>query len=284
MVASSAAIVLLGGCKGSDLGGRGARDTGSILQVFAPPTPQEAVAWATDPYDADKRARGMLLLVNAPWGGERVYLDLYRAALTDGDPGVRAVAVRGLALHGSPDDVPAILDQFASKDRILRAECARALQRLHNPVAIDPLIKSLSIRNEPEAVIRASAATALGQYAQGKVLDALIGALNDRDLGVNRAAQDSLRVLTGRDHGFDVRDWVAWRKESSDPFAGRTAYVYPVFHRDPTWYEAILPFWKPPNEIAAAPVGMTKPVGAGAALPAGTESAPNADDPGSAKN
>lgn len=255
----------LTGCRGSDLGGKGAQDSGSLLGDFlAPPTPQEAAAWATDQYDADKRARGMLMLANAPFGGERVYLDLYRAALNDGDPGVRAVAVRGLALHGSPDDVPAIVEQFQSKDRNLRWECARALQRLHNPVAVDPLTKALEVKAEPEGVIRTASAIALGQYAQGKSLDALIGALDDRDLSVNRAAQDSLRTLTGQDFGLDVRRWVAWRKESDAPFAGQTAYVYPVFSRDPEWYEVILPFWKPPNEIAASPVGMTRPVGPGA--------------------
>ena len=37
----------------------------SILTAFAPPTPQEAAQWAIDPFDADKRYRGTLLLANA---------------------------------------------------------------------------------------------------------------------------------------------------------------------------------------------------------------------------
>ncbi|HVZ94246.1 MAG TPA: HEAT repeat domain-containing protein [Phycisphaerales bacterium] len=272
------AMVILGGCKASDMGGKGAKETDTIFEMFSPPTPAEAAAWAADPYDADKRARGILMLANAPWGGERVYVDLYRAAVNDGDPGVRAVAVRALSLHGSPEDVAVIVEQLPSNDRLLRWEAARALQRLHHPDAIDPLIQAIDPKHETDEAIRAECATALGQYAEGKVLDALISAMGDHDLGVNRAALESLRTLTGADHGYDVRAWVAWRGEVEQPFAGRTAYIYPVFHRDPTWVEKILPFWKPPNEIAAAPVGMTNPVGAGPSASTGSGE-PASDQP-----
>lgn len=266
MTVAAAALMAGGllGCRASDLGLRGAQPSNSIFQVFAPPTPAEAAAWAVDPYDADKRSRGLLLLANAPFGGEGVYLDMYRAALQDGDPGVRAIAVRALALHGGGEDGPRIVEQFGTKDAGLRLECARALQRLHHPDAIDPLIKATSEREESDSLVRAASATALGQYAEGKVLDALIAAIDDRDLGVNRAAQDSLRTLTGEDFEFDVRRWVAWREETTAPFARRGTYVYPVFRRDPTVVEWIFPWWSPPNEIAAAPAGMTDggPIGA----------------------
>lgn len=231
----------------------------SLLQLISPPTPAEAVAWAADPYDADKRYRGILLLANAPWGGERVYLELYRAAIKDGDPAVRSAAVRGLALHGEPEDVPLILGQLSDPDRLLRWECARALQRIHNPVAVTDLIKRADADVEPEAEVRAAIASALGQYPESRVLEALVDALSDRDLAVNVAARDSLRVLTGQDFVYNLRAWVAWRKETADPFAGKGQYIYPVFYRDPTWLEAITPFYTPPNEVAAAPAGLGPP-------------------------
>lgn len=235
----------------------------SVFGMFSPPTPAEAAAWATDQYDADKRYRGMLLLANAPFGGEPVYVEMYTKAATDEDPSVRAAAIRGLALHGSPEDVPTILAQLGDKDRLLRWECARALQRVHNPVAVPPLIKLLEEKNEPEAMVRSAAADALGQYAEARVLEGLITALRDRDLAVNDAGRRSLRTLTGQDFGQNFRAWVAWRRATGgaavgggDPFAGRQAYIYPVFHRNKSWLEWVAPIYRPPNEIASTPVGL----------------------------
>lgn len=235
---------------------RGTQQPDSLMTLIAQPTPAEAVAWSIDPYDADKRYRGTLLLANAPFGGEPIYVEMYQRALSDADSSVRAAAVRGLALHGNPEHVTSILPMLTDPDRLLRWEAARALQRLHNPAAIPPLLQRLFERSEPEAQVRASVASALGQYADARVLEALFAALGDRDLTVNRAAQESLRTLTGQDFGINMRAWVSWRKVAADPFAGRTAYVYPVFYRDKNWVETILPFWTPPNEISASPVGL----------------------------
>lgn len=252
---------LLAGCASNNAAAKnGNQQPDSIFSLMAPPTPAEAVAWSIDPYDADKRYRGILLLVNAPFGGEPIYVEMYQQALRDSDSSVRAAAVRGLAMHGSPEDVPLILPMLNDPDHLLRWEVARALQRLHNPEAIKPLLEHLFERNEPEAQVRASVASALGQYADTRVLEALFAALGDRDLNVNLAALDSLRTLTGQDFGLNIRSWIAWRKNSEDPFFGRTAYIFPVFYRDKTFLEMIVPFWAPPNEIAASPVGLDDPV------------------------
>lgn len=226
------------------------------MQVFAPPTPEEAARWAVDPFNADNRARGTLLLANAPWGGEDVYVRLYREQIKDADPLVKAVAVRALAMHGSPEDVPTIAGLMSQSEKYLRWECARALQRLHNPVAIKPLTERLNTKNEQEASVREAAASALGQYADRAAFDALVAALDDRDLAVASAARRSLSTLTGRDLGEDVRPWVAYSKESGDLFAGRKTYQYPIFERDPDWLEYVVPFLKPPNEKPGVPVGL----------------------------
>jgi HEAT repeat protein len=249
-----AALALVGtGCESR---GKKARESTSIIQLFAPPTPQEAARMAVDPFDADKRARGTLLLANAPWGGEDVYVRLYREQIKDADPLVKAVSVRALALHGSPEDVPAIVELIDDDQRYLRWECARALQRLHNPVAIDALKDRLSIKKEVEPSVREASASALAQYADQRSFDALVAALDDRDLAVASAAQHSLATLTGRDLGNEVRPWVAWSKEESNLFAGRKTYEYPIFSRDPDWLEYVIPFLKPPNEKPGTPVGL----------------------------
>jgi len=228
----------------------------SVIGLFAPPTPQEAAAWATDPYSADRRFRGILLLANAQWGGEPVYVEVYEAALTDGDPSVRAIAARALGLHGSARHAARIATELKSDDRLLRWEAARALQRLHDPAVVSLLIERLEEDVEPEPSVRAAIATALGQYQERRVVDALIAALDDRDLAVNDAARGSLRVLTGEDHGLEVRDWVAWAKSTDDVFAGGTTFEYPVFYRSRVWWEWPMVWFSPPNERSGTPVGL----------------------------
>lgn len=264
LLASGACV--LHGCRGI---GRDAQQNNnqqptSLFDLVAPPTPAVAAAWAVDPYDADKRYRGTLMLANASWGGEPVYIRLYEQALQDSVPNVRAAAIRGLALHGGPENVPMILPSLESDDRLLRWEAARALQRLHNPVAIPGLLRLIDEKNEPEPFVRSAAAVALGQYADPRVVEGLIAALADRDLGVNMAAQESLRTLTGQDFGFNIRAWLAWRDSTNDLFAGRSRFEFPVFYRSRRGLEWINPFAVIPNEVAAVPTGMTDPL-AGAA-------------------
>lgn len=267
--ASAIATLATVGCTRSTQAGK--NPPTSIFEAIAPPTPAEAAAWATDEYDADKRYRGTLLLANAPFGGEPVYVEMYTKAAEDTDPVVRGAAIRGLALHGSPSHVPIILAQIEDEDRLLRWECVRALQRLHNPAAIPALIKRTNEREEADSMVRAAAADALGQYADSRVLDGLIAALGDRDLSVNDAALRSLRTLTGQDLGDDLRAWYAWTKSTRTPFAAKRPYIYPVFQREKNFVEIILPIFTPPNEIASTPAGIdVAPVGS--VTPAAAES------------
>ena len=233
------------------------------------PTPMEAATWAGDPYDSDKRARGTLLLANAPFGGAEAYLTLYREHLKDSSAQVQAVAIRALALHGTPDDVPRILPLITSPEKMVRLEATRAMQRLYNPVAVPALVIRLDSDKEFEPEIRAEAATALGQYAELKSLTALIGALADSSLLVNTSAYQSLKTLTGVDSvPADLKAWVQWKNETRTPFAGQRKYVYPVYWRETTWMDH-LPFRDPvPNEIAATPVGFPDLENRGATAPA----------------
>lgn len=275
---SLASLLMLSACDKQAADRAGA--SGSVLAFLSPPTPAEAARWAIDPYDANKRMAGMNLLANAPFGGDPVYTKVYRMALgappaeaPDSDRGVRAVAARALSLHGQPSDVDLIVPLLANEDYRVRAEGARALQRLHHPNAIAPLIKATSIDREDSADVRAEAACALGQYAEPRVLQALLAALGDDSLLVNRNASKSLSTLTGQDLGDDGAAWLAWSDSTKSPFAGRREYVYPYFSRDKVWYEYIPLLPEPPNEQPGTPAGMA-PLGgdapklAGASTPA----------------
>ena len=243
-----------------DLRGGAGRGSGeSVLELFTPPTPAEAAAWATDPYDPDKRQRGVLLLAGASFGGERVYLNMYRLSLEDEDAGVRAAASRALALHGMVDDAPAIAALMRDDESVLvRREAARALQRIHNPEVVEALLAAADDAREEDGDVRAAATVALGQYREFRVVQGLIGALQDRLLRVNDGAVASLATLTGEDFGLDTAAWLAWVGDTVDLFEGATPYEYPVFQRDPTFAEKILPWRSPPNEIASQPVGAPR--------------------------
>jgi HEAT repeat protein len=148
----------------------------------------------------------------------------------------------------------------------VRAEAARALQRIHDPSVIQELMEACrepdsrtpGIASESEVQVRVEAAHALGQYADPSVVTRLISALDDSSLVVQRAALDSLATLTGQDFGYRASAWTRWREShAADLFAARGVYEYPVFSRGRLWWEYIPLVPGPPNETPSTPTGMT---------------------------
>jgi hypothetical protein len=241
----------------------------SILEVLAPPTPEEARILFEDMTNADNRYRGAVLLTNAWFAGENdVYLRSFARYLEhDRDPSIRAVCARGLGNHAGPEYALVLAGAMRQDGDVeVRAEAARALQRIHNPDVILSLIEASrepdprkpNSASEPEVQVRVEAAYALGQYANPSVVDALMVALDDSSLVVQRALLDSLTTLTGQDFGHDVAAWSRWRgAHSSDLFAARGVYEYPVFSRSRLWWEYIPLVPGPPNETPSTPSGMT---------------------------
>lgn len=249
---AAAALSQFGGCDSFEA----ARGSRSIFQVMQGATPTQAAEWALDEYNANNRYRGTMYLATKPWGGSPEYMQLYVDAITDEDAGVRSAGVRGLALHGGPDHVPLILETLTDTDTIVRLDSARALQRLHSPLAVEPLMAAIQEQREPSELVRAEAADALGQYAEPRVVDALIAILSDTNLGVNTATRRSLRTLTGQDFELDISAWVTWVDGRENIFRARSAYVYPAFWRERMLVE-YLPFVpQPPVEEASLPVGF----------------------------
>ncbi len=250
LVLSIGGLALTGCADGLRPGARG------VFEIFAPPSPAEAVEMATNRYDPDERYRGTQLLSTATFASEPVYVSLFRDNASDQDPGVRAASIRALGLHGAQSDTPLLIERLKDEDPTVRAEAARALQRIHSPEAVVPLLERLSNKTEDEAQVRVEAASALGQFAQPRVVEALIAALGDEQLAVNASVQTSLRTLTGQDFGLDQSAWQTWYKASPSLFDARAAYIYPVFYRDRNWWEYFPFVSPPPNEQAAMPVGV----------------------------
>jgi len=217
------------------------------------PSPSEAALMAADEFDPDKRREGTLLLANAPFGGDPQYVKLYRLRCeVEEDPLVLAVAIRALAKHGDADDAMLIVPYLQSENQQVRWEAAKGLQRLHNPLAVEPLLDVL--RNPGEDTdVRLAAAVALGQYREDRVFQGLVGALTARELSVNLGASASLETMTGEALGLDPRKWLAWYEEHpDDPFAGGTDFVYPTYHRKDSFLEKIA-FWSEREEEQSAP-------------------------------
>lgn len=257
--AAAACALAAGGCGITSEQRAQMAESESVLAPFLRSlSPQEAARWAADEYDADKRARGTLMLANAPFGGADAYLAMYRKYVTDDSPGVRGAAALGLAMHGSPSDVPLVLPLMKDPQKNVRLAAVKALQRLHNPEAIPVLLRAVTVEGEAESDVRAEAASALGQYADPKVLQGLIAALDDDNLLVTHNAHQSLKTLTGNDDLPDNRKlWLKWAGDTRTPFAAQRRYTYPVFNRDKVWTD-YLPFigGPVPNEAPATPAGM----------------------------
>lgn len=254
LLAACVLAALLAGCNSNPLGLRPGAT--SVLQVMADPTPSEAVDMALDKYDADRRYRGTLILAKQKFAGNQLYIDLFRERATDADPGVRSAAIRALGLHGQVEHAPIIIAGLKDTDPTVREEAARALQRIHAPDAVEPLMLATQREREDEVGVRVQAAAALGQYAESRVVEQLIAALADESLAANAAARTSLRTLTGQDFGYDRAEWQRWYNATDTLFAGRIAYLYPSFSRSKRWYEYIPLIPPPPNEPTGLPVGV----------------------------
>jgi HEAT repeats len=257
-------------------------DFASFTESFSPPTPQQAGQWAADPYDPENQRRGTLLLANAPWGGTKVYIPMYRIYVEENtDPLVRAAAIEALGRHGSASDAELVAKQLKDKSLQVRVAAAKALQRLHDP-KVTSIVCSRLIDEAEDASVRVELAIALGQYPSDDVFQALAATLDARELSVNMAALDSLHLLTGRDFGLDRPLWLSWYRSTKTPFRGQLQYLYPTYWRSKGFWDRLL-FWAPlVFEKPGVPAGMEEPARAAPPTPyrnVGEGAAPEAKGP-----
>ena len=238
-------------------------DFKDLGESITPKTPTQAATDALDPYNPDLRREGVVLLSNAPFGGADVYLDMYRNYVEhETDPLVRAASITALGRHGTAEDALLIapwMSMSVTESQNVRWVAAKALQRLHNPEVVEPLIDVLVKSTETDGETKAAAAVALGQYPQDRVFQSLMVALDDRRLSVNVDAAQSLATLTGQSFGMDRVAWQRWYdglKDKSSLFADKQDYFYPTYKRDKLWFEYIT-FWIQQNyETPSQPTGL----------------------------
>ena len=231
-------------------------DFGDFASGLTPPSPAQAAEWALDPYDAENRRRGTVLLSNAPWGGSEVYVKMYRDRVAnETDAQVLAASIQALGRHGAPEDASAIAAHLGDKSKEVRWSAAKALQRLHDPIVVESIAARLTDENE-NVDVRTACAVALGQYPQDQAFQSLVASLDSRELGINLAAQRSLEQLTGQDFGIDRVAWLNWYRDEKTPFVAQEPYLFPTFSRKLGWTDYVF-FWdKPTFESPAPPAGL----------------------------
>lgn len=261
LAAAHLAAGILAAAAGCD---QASSDFGDASSSLFPPSPAEAGRWAVDDSDPENQRRGVLLLGNAGFGGEPVYVNLYRLYIEENsDPVVKATAIQALARHANPDDAVLVAKQLDSKVEQIRVAAAKGLQRIHNPKIADLIWKKMINEDEVPAV-RVELAIALGQYPTRDAFEALCSALDDRELAVNLAAANSLRLLTGADFGLEAPLWRSWADATPNPLRQDVPFYYPTFERELGFGDYLL-FWMIPTfEQPGVPAGMREtapPVG-----------------------
>lgn len=226
---------------------------GALIEPIMPPTPSQAARDMFNVYDADARRKGISLISGSPFGGEDAYLRAYRLLVDDPSPVVRGTVAQALGVHGGPEDAPDLIRMLKDDSKFVRWQAASALGKIYYVEASEPLI--VTLQDDEDLDARASAAYALGQYAQVPVFDALVGALNDRDFGVVDSASRSLYLLTGQYKGTDGREWLRWATDNRGAlFANQQVYNYEPYPK-PKPYFWWLTFWRdysPPNPMLPA--------------------------------
>ncbi|MDA1007472.1 MAG: HEAT repeat domain-containing protein [Planctomycetota bacterium] len=233
-----------------------------MSQSFSPPTPGEAAAWAVDPTNPTMQRKGLALLSSASFGGNNEYLELYRFTIEESpDPLVKSAAITALARHGTPEDATLIAKQLRNPNNQIRWSAARGLQRLYLPSAETAIWTGLLLANDEREDIRAELALALGQYRSDSAFQALIAALDQPELSVNTAAQWSLWIMTGQDHGLNRVAWLQWYESvpRDQRFTAPDLYLYLTYARRPSLFEKVWPFGKNVWELPGLPRGMPDP-------------------------
>src|SRR5262245_31404785 len=99
------------------------QDFNEWTESIMPPSPGQAARLMVDPYDADNRYKGTVLIARSPFGGDENFLRWYRDEVAhEPNPLVRAACIRALGRYGAPSDAPAIAANLKSEHELLRWE------------------------------------------------------------------------------------------------------------------------------------------------------------------
>jgi hypothetical protein len=168
---------------------------------------------------ADARRVGINGLVEKDFGKRPPYTDRYAdLAALDPDPLVRATAIRALNQSRDKSRTKLFIKSLGDASPLVRLEAAKALRRVPDPDAAEPLLKVLNATDEDKDV-RIAAADALQHYKRLDVARSLVALLSNRDFGLAWQSRRSLKSLTGRDLFYDDTAWLQYLTGPDKPFS-----------------------------------------------------------------
>lgn len=179
----------------------------SIARVWGD-TPLAAVRMMENQQSPDERRKGIYSLMRRAFAQQEPYTRRYRQiAQSDPDATVRAAAIRASNASRDKAAVPVFIAALADKSDMVRLQAVKALSNLPDPSAADPLMRVLGNQAETRD-IRIAASEALRHYRKVDVARVLAGTVGGRDFSIAWQSRWSLRILTGRDLGYDERAWL----------------------------------------------------------------------------
>ncbi len=131
------------------------------------------------------------------------------------EPNVRANAALAIQAVASPrvgeKILPYVLPGLKDEEPKVRNHCVLIAAELDNKSTLSALIELL---DDQYALIQANAAKALGRMGNKHTCVYLIPLLLSQYPIVREHTLQSLRVLSGKDYGFEVEDWQEWWKDN----------------------------------------------------------------------
>jgi hypothetical protein len=182
-------------------------------------TPIKAVRMMENQDSADERRKGIYALMTREFAQQEPYTRRYRQiAQSDRDPTVRAAAIRASNASRDKAAVPVFIAALADKSDMVRLQAAKALSNIPDETAAEPLSRVLGNQAETRDV-RIAAAEALRHYRKLDVGRVLAGTVGGRDFSIAWQSRCSLRILTGRDLGYDERAWLEYLAGPDKPLS-----------------------------------------------------------------
>ncbi len=136
------------------------------------------------------------------------YLHLLAQNVQNRDDGVRADIATAIGSTGKAENWKLVAPMLADIDPKVRAASAQALIALGAPEAGPDLVGMAN--RERDRWARICVAGAVQKFRLQKAIESIIDWLGDSDEEVKKVAAETLKLLTGENHGADRDKWSAW--------------------------------------------------------------------------
>ncbi len=130
---------------------------------------------------------------------------LARQIQVEPDPLVRQAVVTSIAAYKTPMAQQVLEAGLGDDNAAVRVACCRSLGKRAETASVASLANAL--RSDKDQEVRMAAAEALGKINSPESIKALAVALDDRDPAMQYAGVQSLKSITGKDYGPDVKAW-----------------------------------------------------------------------------